>query len=714
MDEKTYSVHLHRTPYKSKPPEHVIPSINKTITQQSTAVTQRQFAELVGKNGRTTVLGLMNGARSKKNMTSQEVVAIDFDNTKMVNDKKVKTTGSEYTSIDDILDDEYAQQNASFIYKTFSHQEDWHHFRVVFFLDYKLTKNKQVELLYKWLMKKYPNADKANKDSSRLFFGGTDVIEIRFGNELDTSKVEVEPKDVQQPATPPGMINSKVKKIKHEDAQVVFKEYLEREKVHLQDYDNALSAIWALGKAAKTGEISYPSAYQFVEDLAMGNTEWAENNKRKLEECLNQPIHEIRTNYTFAQKFGYQFDHSDIDRGDIIQTSKYLVDQLQIKLFNGQLYFKTDNHWINDDNKLLRAVDQYVELKSAQDNELMKQFEKRAELIEKEIFPIQFRNNYVFKDGQVYPYNSEEFTPYFLDVNYDPTAYNKHVDEFLDFLTCDRKDLRQVIEDMLGHVLMMQGFPHKVFFFIGEKGGNGKSTFLEMLNNFAGDLATNISLDNFNDPTSVVDLEGRLVNIGDDIDASFLDKSSNFKILASGNTLKVRPIYATPYSLKNKATLIFTANEMPSFKDKSGGITRRLIIIPCDNVVKKQDLTIDSKLSTDEAKSYILNLALSGLNNIRENGGKISKSKTIESNVLGYLVDNNSVLLYLKEGDIDLNTDANFIYNDYRQFADDYGFKPFSKTKFTQILKDEGYEKVRKMRLGKRQFYYEKVEDEED
>ncbi|MDK6218069.1 DUF5906 domain-containing protein, partial [Escherichia coli] len=121
-----------------------------------------------------------------------------------------------------------------------------------------------------------------------------------------------------------------------------------------------------------------------------------------------------------------------------------------------------------------------------------------------------------------------------------------------------------------------------------------------MLNAFAGDLGTNISLENFNDPTSVVELEGHLVNIGDDIDARYLESSSNFKILASGNTLMVRPIYSTPYRMKNKATLIFTANDMPTFKDKTGGIARRLVIIPCDNVVKKVDFSIDEKLSTDE------------------------------------------------------------------------------------------------------------------
>ena len=44
------------------------------------------------------------------------------------------------------------------------------------------------------------------------------------------------------------------------------------------------------------------------------------------------------------------------------------------------------------------------------------------------------------------------------------------------------------------------------------------------------------------------------------------------------------------------------------FRDKTGGIERRLAIIPCDNVVKHADFGMDEKLSTDNAKSYILNL----------------------------------------------------------------------------------------------------------
>lgn len=709
MTDKKYEVLIDSQAFKTKPTPQQVPSINQRIASQSIEVTQEEFANLVGENGQTTVLATMDGKRAKNNMIQQQVVALDFDNTKVVNGKKVKTTGDEYTSVAEIYQDKWVQDNASFIYSTFNHSNDWHRFRLVFFLDKQMTNNTQVEKMYEWLMDKFPTADKANKDSSRLFYGGTETLEINFNNELNTSQVTfTKPKRVSKATT------KKVAPLVNAEAIAGFERYLEKDKENLMEYNNALSAIWVIARAAITGEISYPSAYIFAEMLAMDNEDWAIENEKKLKEALNTPLHEFNTNYSFAEKFLGRNKPigAVLDSSDMIATSKYLVDTLEVKLFNNHLYFKNGNHWINDNNKLLRAVDQYIELLHSRDNELINQFMKRAELIEEEHFPVQLKNDYYIENGEVKEGTLEEFTPYYLDVAYEPTMHNQDVDEFLDFLTLDRADLRNVVEDMLGHILMSKGFPHKVFFFIGEKGANGKSTFLEMLNSFIGDLGTNISLENFNDATSVVELEGKLVNVGDDIDVSFLESSSNFKILASGNTLMVRPIYATPYRMKNKATLIFTANGMPTFKDKSGGIARRLIIIPCDNIVTKVDFEIDEKLSSDEAKSYILNLALKGLKRIQTNGGSISKSETIDKLVEGYLKDSNNVLHFLDEKGIDELLTEQENYEEYQKFCDNHGINPYKKTGFTQELKNQGYGQTRRSRLGKQERFYVKEEIE--
>ena len=315
-----------------------------------------------------------------------------------------------------------------------------------------------------------------------------------------------------------------------------------------------------------------------------------------------------------------------LDPKDMIVTSEVLAKELEIKFFNGAVFHKESNYWINDRNKLLRLIDKRIKLLPAKWKQLVDLFPVKGELIETYDFPIQFRNNFMLDGGEIIPMATKEFTPYFLDVDYDPDAYDQTVDDFLNFLVSDKKDLRLIVEELLGHILMTAGFPHKVFFLVGSSGANGKSTFLEMLNAFIGDLGLNLALEQFNDQTSVMELEGKLVNVGDDIDAGYMEKSMNFKTLASGNTIMVRPIYSKPYKLKNKATLIFTANEMPTFKDKSGGIARRVVVIPCDNKVKKADPKIDEKLSTDNAKSYLLNIALHAMERINNKGGRLSAS----------------------------------------------------------------------------------------
>ncbi|MGM0238502.1 DNA primase family protein [Enterococcus sp. AZ103] len=401
-----------------------------------------------------------------------------------------------------------------------------------------------------------------------------------------------------------------------------------------------------------------------------------------------------------------------LDPKDMIVTSEALAEELEIKFFNGSLFHKESNYWINDQNKLLRKIDQRIKLLPHKWKNLIALFPVKGELVEVYDFPIQFRNNFMLDGGEIIPMATKEFTPYFLDVDYDPDAYDKTVDDFLDFLCSDKKDLRVIVEELLGHILMTAGFPHKVFFLVGSSGANGKSTFLEMLNAFIGDLGLNLALEQFNDQTSVMELEGKLVNVGDDIDAGYMEKSMNFKTLASGNTIMVRPIYSKPYKLKNKATLIFTANEMPTFKDKSGGIARRVVVIPCENKVKTADPKIDEKLSTDNAKSYLLNVALAALDRINKNGGQLSTSETVTKVTEEYFVESDSILGFINQKAVDENLTTKAVYTDYSNFCEEIGAKPYSQTKFTQRLKSLGYEKKERRMMGKRYFSYKYSENE--
>lgn len=688
-----YSLHVHPIPYTHKPDARAAASISKTIVDYNDVYTPEQLAQLLG-DGHTVVLGLMNGTRSKNNLISQQVMMLDFDNT--VNGKVA--SGDNYVTIDDVLSNEWMRQHAAFVYKTFSYKDSWQKFRVVIFLDKLIRDSEEVTHTYEWLMNKYPQADKAPKDCSRIFYGGTEIVEINFNNTWTPVQKEKQKKIKNE---------KRVSKLSKRQSAQMMRGYIQREQENLAEYGNALSAISVIGKAVLTGEIEEDHAREYVKMLALGNTKWEIENEVKLNEFLGKRLEDIYTDYSFAEKFSAS-GASKGEKFDPINFAEEIVKDLEIYYYKDKVYFKDGSVWSSDENKLLRAFNDIQELKKNQDNEVMHQLQKKAPLLETEVSVIQLQNNYHIVGGEIREGTSEDFTPFLLDVAYDPNAYNPDVDKFIDFLVMDRGELRIIVEELLGHILLLKGFPHKVFFLVGEKGANGKSTFIEMLNNFVGDLGSNVNLESFNDDTSLMALEDKLVNVGDDIDASYLDRSMNFKTLASGNTIMYRPIYSTARKLKNTATLIFTANDMPIFRDKSGGIERRLTIIPCENVVKEADFEMDSKLSTDEAKSYLLNLALKGVERIRNNGGQLSENIIMKNALDKYLEESDSILAFIRNVGVKENVDRKIIYEEYREYCEEIGVKPQKLAALTRKLNSMGWKVKDTYQLRRRVFVYVK------
>ena len=168
-------IHLDNKKFHSKPLDALtLSNLHKRICKTVEEIAPKELAESLA-NGQTMVLGVMkNEVRKKVNLNYQEVIALDFDDN---------------TTIEEIENNEFIKQNASFIYTTFSHTEGHHKFRVVFFLENKLTNNEQVLEVYNKLFNMFPTADVNCKDSSRLFFGGKSYTEINFNNRLDANTI---------------------------------------------------------------------------------------------------------------------------------------------------------------------------------------------------------------------------------------------------------------------------------------------------------------------------------------------------------------------------------------------------------------------------------------------------------------------------------------------------------------------------------------------
>lgn len=372
------------------------------------------------------------------------------------------------------------------------------------------------------------------------------------------------------------------------------------------------------------------------------------------------------------------------DPTNVLELSRWVARKFEVKLYKEILYFRDGIKFSRDENELRRRVYQKVQLKTTQWKELLSQLEVYAEKITHDDFNVRIRNGIIVDDTVV---NMDiGFTPFYLDVKYDENVYDKYVDDFINFIANGDKEIRNLIEEILGHTIMINNFPHKIFVLSGS-GNNGKSTFVEMLTAFANNLSSHIDITGFEDGTQVVSLIGKIINIADDIDPNYLEKTKVLKTMASGNTITARAIYSQPVTIKNTATLVFTCNEVPVFKDKTEGIKRRLIIIPFENKVVNKIYDLDKLLSSENAKSYILRLALDGVNRILTNHMELSKSKKVEDTLREYYIESDSVLGFLEEyeGEID-NTPTIELYNMYDFYCIQNNIKPQSKNKFTRAI----------------------------
>lgn len=194
--DKLVKVHIDRQEYIEKPTGFEIGLISKRITRTKSMVYAKELAEDIGILGKSVLLGIMKEGleRKKTNFESQQVIMLDIDNTVVIeNDggrkQIIKSPKDSYVSINEILQDKFIQDNASFIYKTFSNKPSHEKYRIVFILDKEITESYIIEELYAILLAKYPFVDKSCKDTTRIFFGGSEFIEINFNNDLKISDI---------------------------------------------------------------------------------------------------------------------------------------------------------------------------------------------------------------------------------------------------------------------------------------------------------------------------------------------------------------------------------------------------------------------------------------------------------------------------------------------------------------------------------------------
>ncbi len=289
-----------------------------------------------------------------------------------------------------------------------------------------------------------------------------------------------------------------------------------------------------------------------------------------------------------------------------------------------------------------------------------------------------------------------EFTPEHIITNkirwkYNPEAYSELADKTLNKIACNDPQIRALLEEVIGYCFYRRNELGKAFILTGDK-SNGKSTFLSMVQCLLGDEnISSLDLKELGDRFKTAEMFGKLANIGDDIGDEFIANPAIFKKLVTGERVSAERKGQNPFEFNNYSKLLFSANNIPRIKDKTGAVQRRLTIIPFDARFSADDPDfnpyIKHLLKTDEVMEYLINLGIAGLKRVLLNR-KFTGSTKVQKAMDEYEENNNPIIGFFRECEDEEfqieNEPTNVVYKRYQEYCLANSLQPMSNIEFSK------------------------------
>lgn len=374
----------------------------------------------------------------------------------------------------------------------------------------------------------------------------------------------------------------------------------------------------------------------------------------------------------------------------------YLIREHHVVKMNDTLHVYKEGYYTSDSDEIERNMLQYI-INSTRSprSEVLRYLELRSQEVEMESPKLIALKNGILdiENKTLGNFNPEFKIKNKIPVNYNPAAYSEIMDKTLNKICCNDKQLRLLIEEMIGYILFRRNELGKCFILTGH-GANGKSTLLDVIKRLIGkENLSSVALNELNDRFRTFQLEGKLANIGDDISNGYIDDNSTFKKLVTGETVNVERKGKDPFDFNNYSKLIFSCNEIPRINDLSDGLKRRIIFIPFNAKFSKHDPDYDpfiiDKLMSNESLEYLLKLALEGLERILYNRA-FTTPKSVEDTWDDYEKRNNPIIGFLEEGKIE-NESTKDVYLQYQTYCTESGLKHLSRIAFSREICKHGF-----------------------
>lgn len=392
----------------------------------------------------------------------------------------------------------------------------------------------------------------------------------------------------------------------------------------------------------------------------------------------------------FTSKGHFMFD----------KFASYLLRSDSIVKINGKLYIYKDGIYQCGDEYIEAAMIEHIpNLSQSKRKEVL----SYLNLLVKQESSIADANLIAFQNGVLDVISGEftDFSPEYIITNKIPHNYvedaeSELLDNTMKKLACRDESVEKLLYQAVGYCMYRRNELRKSFFCLGNK-RNGKSTFLDMVNTLLGeDNVANLDLCEIGDRFRTAELNGKLANIGDDINDEWVSNTAIFKKVVSGDVITVERKGKDPFKLRSYAKFFFSANSLPRLgrgKD-SQAVLDRLVIIPFDAMFSKNDADYDPfikyKLRGEDVMEALIAKSIPALRDVLADNEFIICDKVAES-LEEFEKSNDPILEFFEELTEDeyINEPIKKVYQIYTSFCFSNNLSPISALEFQKRMKKQ-------------------------
>lgn len=446
-------------------------------------------------------------------------------------------------------------------------------------------------------------------------------------------------------------------------------------------------------------------------------------SKRNARECIRLINHYLFDKPLADDELDTILRDEAFEKEIFFKDKTFLHDKFALALKNNcniikiyGLLHKYDNGiYVSGKEKIeFEMLKMYPQINRAKRNEV---YDYLKVYVQEETAPINanliaFRNGiYDVANDNLIPFSPDYIITNRIEWDYNPSAVCPVVDEVLDNVSVKDKDIRALLEEIVGYTFYRRNELGKAFILTGEK-NNGKSTYLEMIGALLGEQNISaLDLAQFNEKFSIAEIFGKLANIGDDISDEYISNTGNFKKLVTGNLVKGEYKGDLIFFFKSYAKLLFSANSIPRLgkgKD-AAAIMRRLIIVPFNARFDPKDPKfkpfIKDELFTQKGMERLITLGIAGLKRVLVKRG-FTESAKVEKSIEEYEEINNPILGFFKEVETEgkkiENEPTADVYKRYCEYCIRSGLHAMGSIEFSrQTCKHWGFKTKDKRVYGK-------------